>query len=280
MGYVGQLSRAVLLIAVAAWGPPPARAETAPLFLGSVAMDTTASMERRLVPLAKYLSIKTGMPVVFRPSPNLSSAVYDLGKGYTQIAYLTPAAYIEGRKKFGIIPIASPLTHGKATFMLVLVVRKDSAIAKPADLRGRKFAFGDEKAVLQRAVVEQTGLKLSDFSAYAFLKHYDNIARAVIGGEFDAGILKDTIAEKFVPQSLRVIHASQPISSYLFAVSASLPPRQASQLRDALLALKPDTPENDAVLKALDEGYTGFTTVTDRDYDVVRSLTGQLEGGR
>ena len=64
------------------------------LFLGSVAMDAPEAMARRLVPLTRYLSDKTGYRVTFRASPNLGSAVYDLGSGFTQIAYLTPVAYV------------------------------------------------------------------------------------------------------------------------------------------------------------------------------------------
>ncbi len=67
------------------------------LFLGSVAMDVPAAMVKRLTPLAKYLSGQTGYHILFRASPDLDSAVEDLGLAHTQLAYLTPVAYIEAQ---------------------------------------------------------------------------------------------------------------------------------------------------------------------------------------
>ena len=242
------------------------------LFLGSVAMDVPAAMVERLTPLAKYLSNQTGYSILFRASPNLGSAVDDLGLGQTQLAYLTPVAYIEARDKYKAVPLVSPLTYGKPTFNLVIVVRKDSPIRAMRDLHGKKFAFGDEKALLQPAVVREAGIKLEDFASYAYLKHYDNIAKALLNGDFDAGILKDTLAAKFEPLGLRVIHVSPPLASYLFAVSNHLKPEILAQMKAALLDLNADTPENKAVLRALDPAYNGFVAVEDQDYNTIRKL--------
>lgn len=247
------------------------------LSLGSVAMDVPAAMVKRLTPLAKYLGSKTGYNVKFRASPNLDSAVEDLGQGHTQLAYLTPVAYIEAHEKFGAIPLVIPLTKGKSTFNLVIAVRKDSPIKSIRDLHGKKFAFGDEKALLQPAVVMGAGIKLEDFASYSYLKHYDNIAKALLNGDFDAGILKDTIADKFEPQGLRIIHVSPPLASYLFAASSRLGPEVVAQLKAALLALNADTPESLEVMRALDPSYDGFASTEDRDYHVIRKLVAPLQ---
>lgn len=258
----------------------PARAaenRSTDLSLGSVAMDVPAAMVKRLTPLAKYLSSQTGYNVMFRASPNLDSAVEDLGLGHTQLAYLTPVAYIEAHEKYGAAPLVSPLTHGKSTFNLVIAVRKDSPIRAMRDLHGKKFAFGDEKALLQPAVVIGAGIKLEDFASYTYLKHYDNIAKALLNGDFDAGILKDTIAAKFEPLGLRIIHVSPPLASYVFAASNRLTPEAVAQMKAALLALNADTPENKAVLRALDPAYDGFAAAEDRDYHVIRKLIAPLK---
>jgi phosphonate transport system substrate-binding protein len=242
------------------------------LYLGSVAMDVPAEMVRRMAPLTEYLTKKIGIKVSFRASPNLGSAVNELGKDFTQIAYLTPVAYIEAREKYKAQPLASPLTHGKSTFNLVVAVRGDSPYKTMDDLKGKRFAFGDQKALLQRAVVVGAGVKLEEFANYGFLKHYDNIAKAVLNKDFDAGILKDTIYEEFAPKGLRKIYTSPPLSSYLFAVSDRLPPATVKKLRSAFLELKATNPEGAAVLKELDKGYDGFETTEDKDYDGVRKL--------
>jgi len=240
--------------------------------LGSVAMDVPAAMVQRLKPLTTYLSNKTGLKVNFRASPNLGSAVNELGKDQTQIAYLTPVAYIEAYDKYKAKALVAPLTHGQATFNLVIVVHQDSPIQNMSDLQGKSFALGDEKALLQRAVVVNGGVQLHQLSRFSFLKHYDNIAKAVINKDFDAGILKDTVYEKFAAQGLRVIHTSPPLASYLFAVNDKLSEDSVKKLRSALLALKADNAEGKAVLKELDKGYDGFVPAEDKDYDTVRKL--------
>jgi len=77
-----------------------------------------------------------------------------------------------------------------------VVVQKDSPVKKLEDLKGKRFAFGDPKAFLQPAVLLEAGMKIQDFSAVAYLNHYDNIAKAVLLGDFDGGIMKDTVYEK------------------------------------------------------------------------------------
>ena len=262
----------LIIFTLAMTGMPQTHAAEAAIHLGAVAMDIPAEMINRLTPMVKYLSQKTGSPVTYQASPNLTTTVDDLGTNKTQIAYLTPVAYIEAQEKYGVVPLASPLTRGKTTFNLVIAVRKDSKIKTMQDLRGKKFAFGDEKALLQQAVVVRAGVKLEDFTSYAFLKHYDNIAKALINEDFDAGILKDTVAEKFEPQGLRIIHISPPLPSYLFVVNKHLSPEISARLKSAMLALNTDTPENKAVLSSLDAGYDGFVAVEDKDYEIVRKL--------
>ena len=39
-----------------------------------------------------------------------------------------------------------------------------------------------------------------------------------------------------------------------------------------MLALNTDTPDNKAILSALDQGYDGFALAEDQDYNVIRKL--------
>lgn len=242
------------------------------LHMGAVAMEVPAEMVKRMTPLSKYLSAKLGITVNFHAAPNLGSAVEDLGTNTTQIAYLTPAAYLEAHEKYGAIPLTAPLNKGKTTFTLMIVVPKDSGIQTVADLRGKKFAFGDKKAVIQPAIVEGAGVKISEFATHEHLNHYDNIAKAVINGDFDAGIVKDTTAEKFASQGLRVIYTSAPLPSYVFAVNKNLPPFTLNKIKKLMLALKGNTGEGKTILSALENGYDGFAPASDKDFDGVRQL--------
>lgn len=256
----------------AAWAAPNPGVRAIEVTMGSVAMDIPVEMIKRMSALTNHLALSTNLNIRFRPSPNLGSAVEDLGTGQTQIAYLTPVAYIEARKKYGVIPLVAPTADGRPHFSLVIGVKAGSGINSPAGLKGKRFAFGDEKALLQRAAVESMGLKPGDFSAFAYLKHYDNIAKAVLAGDFDGGILKDSIADEFKSKGLTVVGSTAPLPSYIFAVHPGMPATVRNQLRDALLALNRSTPERAATLEAFDKAYDGFVVVDDPAYDTVRRL--------
>jgi phosphonate transport system substrate-binding protein len=248
----------------------PTKAED--IYLGSVAMDIPIEMAKRLGVLSKYLGEQTGLSIKFRASPNLGSAVDDLGAGHTQIAYLTPVAYLQAHDKFGAVPLVAPLNAGRPTFELVIAVRNDSPFKTVEDLRNKRFAFGDEKALLQKAAVEGMGIKVTEFSKVAYLNHYDNIAKAVLNGDFDAGILTDNIAEEFKSKGIRVLKSSPPLPSYNFAVSKDIPKEAADKLKTAFLALKRNTPANVAVLDGFEKGYDGFVPTNDAAYDIVRKM--------
>ena len=245
--------------------------------IGAVAMDAPVEMIKRMTPLAEYIAQQTGYRVQFRPAPNLDTAVADLGEDKVQIAYMTPIAYIRAHEKYQAVPLVTPLTHGKTTFNLVVVVQKDSPVKKLEDLKGKRFAFGDPKAFLQPAVLLEAGMKIQDFSAVAYLNHYDNIAKAVLLGDFDGGIMKDTVYEKFASQGLRVVYTSPPLASYVFVVNGKLDAAMQNKLKGAFMALNKPTPETKFVLKTLDQGYDGFQPSSDKDYDGERKLIARIK---
>lgn len=245
--------------------------------IGAVAMDTPIEMIRRMTPLADYVAKQTGYTIRFRPSPNMDTAVKDLGNNTVQISYMTPIAYIMAHEQFQAVPLVTPLTHGKNTFNLLVVVQRQSPYKTLEDLKGKRFAFGDPKAYLQPAVLFDAGIRKQDFSEVAYLKHYDNIAKAVLLDDFDAGIMKDTVYEKFAAQGLRVVYTSPPLSSYVFAVGGNLDVRIKEKLKQALLSLNKPTPEAQAVLKTLDQGYDGFQATSDKDYDRERAMIERLK---
>jgi len=154
----------------------------------------------------------------------------------------------------------------------MIVVRKDSPIKSVSDLIGRKFAFGDKKALLQRATVVGAGVKLEEFSSYEFIGHYNNIARGVAQGIYDAGILKDTKALKWEKKNLRILYRSPHMPPYNLTVSSKLSQSTIKKIQQAFLQLDISNPEHRSVIKALDSKYDGFAATSDKEYDVIRKL--------
>jgi len=242
------------------------------LVFGSVAMDIPAEMHKRLKPLTQYLGKTLNRNVSLRLSPNMGAAINDTVKGNVDLTYLTPVAYLRARAKGNAQIIAKTVTKGKASFQLMIVVKHDSKIKTVNDLIGKTFAFGDKRALLQRATVVGAGIKLEQLKEMKFLGHYDNIAIAVNRGDFDAGILKDTKAFKWKNKGLRIIYSSPHLPPYNIAASKNVSPKLLAKLRKAFLSLDSNNPEHLRIIKALDAKYNGFAATSDAEYDVVRKL--------
>jgi phosphonate transport system substrate-binding protein len=248
---------------------PPEQRE---IRFGSVAMDTPAVMHRRLSPLTDYLAKQLGYPVTLKLSPNMKAAIADVAEGNVELAYLTPVAYLHAHARGDAQLVAKTITNGKGSFQLMIVVAEDSPIRTVQDLQGKSFAFGDPAALLQRAVVVRAGMPLEQLGRQEFLGHYDNIARGVVRGFYDAGILKDTTAYKWQRKGLRVIHASPSLPPYNIAASSKVSADLLARMRRAFIALDKDNPEHKTIIEALEKKYDGFAATSDAEYDVVRQL--------
>jgi phosphonate transport system substrate-binding protein len=240
--------------------------------LGSVAMDIPAEMHRRLAPLTRYLSDTLKRPVTLKLSPSMSAAIDEVSNGSVELAYLTPVAYLKAHAKGNAQLVAKMVTNNKASFQLMVVVRDDSPIKQVQDLKGKTFAFGDKAALLQRAVVVGAGMPLENLGEYKFIGHYDNIAKGVANGDFDAGILKDTMAHDWENRGLRILHSSPPLPPYNIVASGTVDANLLKQIQQAFLSLNVNNPAHKKVVQALDDEYDGFALARDSDYDVVRQL--------
>lgn len=239
---------------------------------GSVAMDTPAVMHRRLGPLTDYLTKVFGQPVALKLSSNMKEAIAEVAEGKVELAYLTPVAYLRAHAMGDAKLVAKTVTRGKGSFQLMIVVREDSPIKTVEDLAGKSFAFGDPAALLQRAAVVGAGISLDQLGKQEFVGHYDNIARAVMRGFYDAGILKDTTAFKWQGKGLRILHASPQLPPYNISASSLVGEEMLEKMRQAFLRLDSNNPSHRAIIEALDKKYNGFAATNDAEYDIVRRL--------
>ncbi len=268
--YVNQLI--LVFIYLLPLGIAAAENDTSPIRFGSVAMDTPRAMHQRLLPLTRYLSDALGRPVELVLAPNMPAAINDVTTGNVELAYLTPVAYLRSKEISDTHLIAKTVTNNHASFKLMIVVRNDSPIQSVEDLRGKRFAFGDPAALLQRAVVVGAGINLDELGHYNFVDHYDNIVRGVLHRDYDAGILKDTMAYKWKDKGIRILYSSEDLPPYNISAAPHADKELLEQLRIAFLQLDINRAEHQEVIKALDMKYSGFSETHDGEYDTVRTL--------
>ena len=253
--------------------------EAKELYFGSVAMDVPAVMHRRLLPLTKYLSEALQRTVNLKLSPDMPTAIKEVSNGTVNLTYLTPVAYIKAKDAGGVRLVAKAVTNGVGSFKLVIVAKEGGAVRSIEDLAGKRFAFGDKAALLQRAVLVGAGMPLERLGSYAFIGHYDNILRGVLNEDFDGGVLKDTTVEQAQGKGMKILYSSPALPPYNIVAGRDMDDKLLEKIRQALLKLNVRNPEHAKVIQALDEQYDGFAPAKDEEYDVIRKLIKPFEKG-
>ena len=150
----------------------------------------------------------------------------------------------------------------------MIVAKKGGAIRSLADLRGRRFAFGDRDSTLTHVVpvymLVEAGVHIVELGKIAFIGTHDNLALNVVAGTFDAAGLMPDIAAKY--PDLQVIATSPALPEHVFVATPSMDAATFAGLQQALLALDP------ALRKGIKGSLTGMQKANDKDFDVLRKI--------
>lgn len=245
-------------------------------FFGLAPIEDALHMNRSFGPLTEYLCATLNQRMFIRIGENYGQTVEDLAHGRSLIAYLTPSTYIEAHDKYNIVALAVPLAKGEPYYQSAIVVRTDSGINSVAELRGKRFAFGDAKSTGSKAMPEsmlkQAGVGLRDLANHGFVGSHDNVAKNVLSNDFDGGGLMLATAEKYTSQGLKILATSERIPQFPICSSPKLSEAQRELIINALLDLK-----DPAILHAVGPQVTGFARIKDADYNSVRTMLKQLK---
>lgn len=248
--------------------------------MGIIPLESPAVMFKRFTPLAEYLSTKIDKRIDVKVAVDFQGAINDIGQGLTQFCFMTPSTYIEAHKKYGVQVLVKALRDGKPFQHCVIVARQDSPINSVEDIRGRSFAFGDihstSSHIVPRGMLLEAGIDIKDLLYYNYLGHHDDVAKAVLNGDFDAGGIMESTAHKFKEMGLKLIKFSDDIPEFNICVPASLDPETRAELKGALVSINRASPEGDALLKSINPNYTGFTEASDEDYNNVRLMMSSM----
>ena len=104
---------------------------------------------KRFNPLASYLSEKLGTSVHIKVSNSYGRHIDFSGRDKADISYLGPGPYIKMVEKYGRKPLLVRLeVRNSPVYYGIIVARRDSPIKTSADLKGKKFAFGDQNSTM------------------------------------------------------------------------------------------------------------------------------------
>jgi len=250
------------------------------LVLGIHPYKTSDKLIKAYSPLAQYLTRKIGQPVTLKISADYQQHIDAIGRDQLDIAYLGPSSYVKLYDRYGEKPLlARQAVHGKPTFQGKLVVPVNSPITTLAQLKGKRFAFGDPNSTMShlvpRYMLQSAGVTGKNLKSFRFLGSHDNVALAVLAGDFDAGAVKEAVFYKYETRGLRALATTPALSEHLFVTSNTLDPELIKRLRDAMLTLHQDS-EGKQILTSIKKGATAMVPVKNSDYDNLREILRSL----
>ncbi|MBV8073836.1 MAG: phosphate/phosphite/phosphonate ABC transporter substrate-binding protein [Candidatus Eremiobacteraeota bacterium] len=279
--YPRSTALAALGAAFIAAGAQPARAATA-LRVGMIpdAGATQVSVDEK-APLRDYLSAKIGRPVELVIPTNYNATVEALGNGSLDFAYLGGLTYLKARQAYGVLPLVQRASDRQ--FHSLFITQPGSGIEKLADLRGKRFAFGDVAStsghLMPDYALRNAGLDPDKDLAVRYTGNHPATAKAVESGTVDAGALDESVLKALLDSGqidktkVRVFFTTPPFVDYVWVARKDVSSADQTALANAFLALK--APADEKVLAIL-RG-TSFVRADDAEYATLRKIALQLK---
>ena len=221
------------------------------------------------VPILRYIKeqIKTEskfdvkINTVFFPS--YTDAVNALINKEIDFARLGAASYIEVKRRSPLVSIIAVESFKESTYHEgVIGVLKDSPIKNIKDLKGKSFAFGNEKSTIGRYLSQKflvdNGITVTDLKGYEYLDRHDNVAIAIIRKTHDAGAFKISILnDKNFSDRIRIL-AKFKAPTQAWIAREGIDPALLASLKKVLLGIPKEmipTKNRDAFVAADDSNF-------------------------
>lgn len=258
----------------------PAPAADKPIIrFGVIPRYNPLVMYKRYQPIMDYLTAETPYRFELKISKDYPEAVRFLRQGVTQVSSLGDVTFAEASIQYNAIPILKPLNKdGVAFYRSAIIVRSDSPLNNVKEMHGKTMAFGSVHStsgnLIPRYLLWENKVRLRDLKSFTNLKHHDAVAKAVLKGQYDAGAVKDVVAQKYKSHGLRILAWSAPIPSVPLVVREDTPPGVVKALTSALLKLDRNNPAHQKIMQSWDDEFcNGFTPATKADYrDIFRMI--------
>lgn len=259
---------------------PAAEAAEKPLIrFGVIPRYNPLVMYKRYQPIMDYLTAETPYRFELKISKDYPEAVRFLQQGVTQISSLGDVTFAEANLRYQAMPILKPLNkEGTPFYRSAIIVRNDSALRSITELKGKTMAFGSPHStsgnLIPRYLIWDNKVRMQDLKSFTNLQHHDAVAKAILKGQFDAGAVKDVVAEKYKPHGLRILAWSKPIPAVPLVVRRDTPPEVVQAITRALLKLDRTNPRHKAIMKNWDDEFNnGFAIARQQDYaDIFRMI--------
>ena len=264
-------SCAVLGAALGLLAAPALQAQTAqtPLAFGIVPQQSASRLAQDWSPLLAEISRRSGVALVFKTAPSIPVFEERLGRGEYDLAYMNPYHYVVFHQAAGYRAFAREQDR---KIKGILVVHKDSAYQKPADLAGKTVVFPAPAAFAASILPQAEFGRLKISIEPKFVASHDSVYRAVASGLQEAGggiqrTFEATPAE--VRDVLRVLSETPAYTPHAFAAHPRVTADKLEKVLAAMASLGKDE-MGQHLLQPL--AFKGIAAAQDKEWNDIRAL--------
>jgi phosphonate transport system substrate-binding protein len=240
---------------------------------------TQVSIDEK-APLRDYLTAKLGRPVELLIPTNYNATVEALGNGSLDFAYLGGLTYLKARKAYAVVPLVQRTSDKQ--FHSLFITQTTAPINALADLRGKRFAFGDVAStsghLMPDYAIRGAGLDPDRDMTTRYTGNHPATAKAVESGAVDAGALDESVYKALLEggqidkTKVRVFYTTPPFVDYVWVARSDAAAADRDAFANAFLALR--LPADAKVLDIL-RG-TQFVRANDQEYATLRAIAVKL----
>jgi phosphonate transport system substrate-binding protein len=250
---------------------------TSLIYFGIIPRDNPRIAYEKYQPIIDYLSESTPLEFELVLKKTYDETVNALGQGGIDLAFLGPLTYLHARAEYGVVPVLKSVTEkGEPFYRSVVVAKENQSIDQISDLKGMVFAFSALKStsgnLIPRYLLADEGIHLRELVSYKNFSYHDSAVKWVLKGRFDAGAVRESVAEKYLPLGLKIIAISKPIPTGPVVAGPETPYEVVETVKKALLDLS-RTEKGRKILENVDPDIRGgFIAATDSDYQSIRKM--------
>lgn len=277
--------RALVLagLAVAAAPLAPALAQKRKeLVLAFIPQENPEKLQGDIKVISAWLAKEIGVPVRGFVGSDHAAAVEALRNNDADISFMGALPYVIANAQTGAVAVLAEVYRGSPAYTGRIFVRRDGAIEKLADLKGKAIAFADpisesgylypldifvESGLLQRGEDPKRF-----FGKVYFAGGYQQAMQAMQAGLVDAAGVSQYADLLLTPDQqpqVKWIAESKPIPSHVVIARRDLDPALKAKFVAAMLKL--NAPQNVALLKHV-YSPDGYVEADPKSFDGVREL--------
>ncbi|AIG65824.1 phosphate/phosphite/phosphonate ABC transporter substrate-binding protein [Weissella tructae] len=252
------------------------------------------TMEAKAKPLEKLLSNELGIPVNVSVSTDYNTVVEALGSKQVDMGFLPPHPYVYAHEKYGAEVLLQSQRFGidpsnndgaatdklSDTYRGMVLVREDSDIKSPEDLKGKSIAVQNttsDAGYIFPAVDlnKDDNLNVVKDAKLITVKGHDQGVLSVLNGDTDAAFMFEdarNVVKKDQPdvfKNTRVVKFTQPIPNDTITLRAGISESDAKRIQDAMLKIFNENAEGKKVMEEV-YSWSGVTKSKDSNFDIVR----------